>query len=71
MKVIKPNSKKFQTLFNRGANRSRRVEEKVQRILEDVKNTGDEAVIRYTRKFDRMKLAPRDLKISESEINGA
>ncbi|MBI3252009.1 MAG: histidinol dehydrogenase [Candidatus Omnitrophica bacterium] len=71
MKVIKPASKKFQKLFNRFTVRNRRVEEKVRRILEDVKNTGDEALIRYTRKFDRVKLTPRELRVTEGEINGA
>ena len=71
MKVIKPSSKKFQKLFNRYAARNRRIEEKVRRIIEDVKNDGDEALIRYTRKFDRVKLTAKELKVSEGEINGA
>lgn len=71
MKVIKPSSKKFQKLFNRYAARNRRIEDKVRRIIEDVKNEGDEALIRYTRKFDRVKLTPKELRASEGEINGA
>ncbi len=71
MIVIKHSSKKFQKLFQRFARRNRRVEDKVRRIVEDVKNYGDEAVIRYTRKFDKVKLVPRELKVTESEINGA
>jgi len=71
VKVIKPSSKKFIKLFHRFANRNRRIEEKVSRILEDVKNDGDEAVIRYTRKFDKVKLSPRELKVTEGEINAA
>ena len=71
MKIIKPSSKKFIKLFNRVANRNRRVEEKVGRILEDVKNNGDDAVIRYTRKFDKVKLTPREIRVTEGEINAA
>ena len=71
MKVIKPSSKKFLKLFHRFANRNRRIEEKVGRILEDVKNNGDEAVIRYTRKFDKVKLTPKELRVTEGEINAA
>lgn len=72
MIAIKHSSKKFQKLFNnRFASRNRRIEDKVRRILEDVKNNGDEAVIRYTRKFDKVKLAAKDLRVTESEINGA
>ncbi len=71
MKVIKPQSKKFQKLFQRFAVRNPRIQEKVRRIIEDVRTTGDDAVIRYTRKFDRVKLTSRELRVSESEINGA
>ena len=71
MKVIKPSSKQFLKLFNRFVSRNRRVEEKVRHILEDVLTNGDDAVIRYTRKFDKVKLQPKDLRVSESEINGA
>ena len=76
MKITKPpcsseKSKKFLKLFHRFANRNRRTEEKVGRILEDVKNNGDEAVIRYTRKFDKVKLTPKELRVTEGEINAA
>jgi histidinol dehydrogenase len=68
---LNPSTKKFQKLFNRFASRNLRIEEKVRRILADVKNSGDEAVIRYTRKFDKVKLTPKELRVSEAEINGA
>ena len=71
MKVIKPSSKQFLKLFNRFVSRNRRVEEKVRQILEDVMTNGDDAVIRYTRKFDKVKLQSKDLRVTESEINGA
>src|SRR5688500_9369852 len=71
MKVIKPSSQKFLKMFHRFARRDKRIEEKVGRILEDVKNHGDQAVLRYTRKFDKVKLTPKELRCSESEINGA
>src|SRR5437763_17111963 len=68
---ISPSSKNFLKLFNRFSTRNRRVEEKVRRILDDVKNNGDEAVLRYTRKFDRVRLTPRELRVNEHEVNGA
>lgn len=71
MIIVKPSSKKFAKLFNRTSSRNSRVEEKVRRILDDVKNNGDDAIIRYTRKFDKVKLSSRELQVSESEINGA
>ena len=71
MNVIKPSSQKFQKLFHRFARRDRRIEDKVRRILDDVKHGGDEALIRYTRKFDKVKLTSKELRVTESEINGA
>jgi histidinol dehydrogenase len=71
MKVIQPSSKKFLSFFNRFSTRNPRIVEKVRRIVEDVKHGGDEALIRYTRKFDRVKLSPKELRASEAEISGA
>lgn len=73
MKIITANSAKLEQIYNRGmySPRSRQVEERVRRILDDVRLDGDEALLRYTRKFDGVKLAPRQLKVSEIEISGA
>ncbi|MCX5716562.1 MAG: histidinol dehydrogenase [Candidatus Omnitrophica bacterium] len=71
MKVIKFSSKQFSKLCERNNNRKKRVQESVRRIIEDVKLHGDDALIRYTRKFDKIKLTPRQLKVSESETSGA
>lgn len=71
MKVVKHQSKKFAKLIARNSKRNRRVEESVRRILEDVQDQGDDAVLRYTRKFDKVKLTAKELRVSESEINGA
>ncbi len=72
MNVIKPSSQKFQKLFSRCyATRNKRVVDKVRRIVDDVRDYGDEALIRYTRKFDKVKLSSREIRVSESEINGA
>jgi len=70
LKQIRPGSKKFQNLFQRQI-RNPRVEDKVRRILEDVRVHGDDAVIRYTRKFDKVKLTPKELRVTEGEISGA
>ncbi|MBI5144785.1 MAG: histidinol dehydrogenase [Candidatus Omnitrophica bacterium] len=71
MKIIRPNSKKLEKIYNRQLIHYRRVEEKVRRIIEDVRLFGDEALIKYTRKFDGVKLTPKQLKVSEIEISGA
>jgi histidinol dehydrogenase len=71
MKIIRANSKKLEKIYNRGFIKSRRVEEKVRRIIEDVRIFGDDALIKYTKKFDGIKLNPRQLKVYEIEISGA
>jgi len=71
MKIIRFGSKKLEKIYNRGACRSKRVEVRVGKIIDDVRSLGDDALIKYTRKFDGVKLLPRQLKVSQSEISGA
>jgi len=71
MKIIRSGSKQLEKIYNRQFIRSKRVEEKVHRIIEDVRLFGDEAIIKYTKKFDRVKLIPRQLKVAQIEISGA
>lgn len=71
MKIIKLYSKEFEKLCNRYNNRNKRVADSVTKIIEDVRLNGDDAVIKYTRKFDKVKLSPKQLKVTESEASGA
>jgi len=71
MKIIRFTSKKLEKIYNRGFIRQGRVEERVKKIIEDVRAFGDDALIKYTKKFDRVKLSVRQLKVSEMEISGA
>lgn len=71
MKLVRVGSKQFQKLCERNAGSNKRVAESVRKIVENVKLYGDDAIIRYTRKFDKIKLTPRELKISECETSGA
>jgi histidinol dehydrogenase len=71
MKIIRYPSKKLQEIYRRGIPRSKRIKEKVERIIEDVRLQGDEALIRYTKKFDGVKLLAKSLRVSEAEISGA
>jgi histidinol dehydrogenase len=71
MKIIRPNSKQLEKIYCRQFIRSKRVQEKVRRITEDVRLFGDDAVLKYTKKFDKVKLTPRQLKVSQIEISGA
>ncbi len=71
MKILRLSSKEIQNLCERYYCNKKRVTEKVRRIVQDVREDGDKALLRYTRKFDKVKLSPRDLKVSANEINGA
>ena len=71
MKIIRSSSKQLEKIYCRQLIRSKRVEEKVRRIIEDVRVFGDEAVLKYTKKFDGVKLTGRQLKVSQIEISGA
>ncbi len=71
MKILKLSSKEIHNLCERYYNNKKRVTEKVRKIVQDVREDGDKALIRYTRRFDKVKLSVRDLKVSANEINGA
>jgi len=70
MKIIYPQSKKIEKIYSRMFI-SPRVQERVKKIIEDVRLFGDEALIRYTKKFDGVKITPKQLRVSEIEISAA
>ncbi|MCU0665770.1 MAG: histidinol dehydrogenase [Candidatus Omnitrophica bacterium] len=71
MKIIRPTGKQLEKICQRASWRSKRVEEKVKKIIEDVRLFGDEAVLKYTRKFDGVRMPARQLRVSQIEISGA
>lgn len=71
MRLVRVGSKEFEKLCSRYNNRKKRITESVAKIIEDVRFNGDEALIKYTRRFDKVKLSPRQLKVTESEASGA
>lgn len=71
MKFVRIGSKQFQKLCDRNNNRKMRVVESVRKILESVRADGDEAISRYTKRFDEVKLLPREFRVTEGEISGA
>lgn len=50
---------------------SEEVDETVRAIIADVVARGDEAVIEYTSRFDKLDLAPETLRVGEAEIDAA
>lgn len=51
--------------------RKKKVAERVEKIVKAVRERGDDALLEYTKKFDKVKLAIRELRVSESEISAA
>ncbi|MCD4779390.1 MAG: histidinol dehydrogenase [Candidatus Omnitrophica bacterium] len=72
MKVLTQKGQGIQKLYHRHLYAYKdHIYEKVRRIINDVRLHGDDAVIRYTRKFDKAKLTPKELRVPEREISGA
>ncbi len=71
MKIIRSSSKQLEKIYNRAFIGRNRVEESVKKILADVRTLGDDALLKYTRRFDGVKMSARQLKVSEIEISGA
>ncbi len=71
MKLIRKGSKQYQRVVNRGFTVKQRVTQSVQSIVADVRAHGDDAVLKYTRKFDGVKMRAKDLMVTQSEISAA
>lgn len=75
MKRLNTTSSQFATelkaVLARRGEQSGSVAEPVRAILADVQKRGDEALCDYTERFDRLKLTPDQLRISEAEIREA
>ncbi len=72
MKLIKQTGQNIEKLYNRHlCFRKKYVEEKVRAIIDDVRLNGDEALLKYMRRFDGVKLTARQLSVGEAEISSA
>lgn len=71
MKLIRSSNKNLEKIYNRYLNKNRRIEERVRKIIEDVRTFGDEAVVKYTKRFDKIKLSPKQFRVTEIETSGA
>lgn len=71
MKILKYGSKELEKIYNRSFCRKSKVTSRVARIIEDVRLDGDEALVRYTKKYDKVKLLPKQIRSSQAEISGA
>ncbi len=71
MKCIRYGSKELEKIYNRTLCRKPKVNWRVSKIIEDVRIGGDEALARYTKKYDKVKLIPKQFRVSQAEISGA
>ncbi|HBA88618.1 MAG TPA: histidinol dehydrogenase [Geobacter sp.] len=62
---------KFDAIVERGEESGREVEEVVQGIIADVRKRGDEALLDYTRRFDRLECDAAGLEITAEEFEKA
>jgi histidinol dehydrogenase len=63
--------KKLATIVNRGLNFKKKDVSTVNRILEDVRRNGDDALIQYVNRFDAPDLQTGSLAVTESEFREA
>jgi len=71
VKLVRTGSKQFEKLLRRDFVVKKRVAKTVTKILDDVRLNGDDAILKYTRKFDDVKLKAKDLKVTQAEMSGA
>ena len=75
IKVVKTGDPAFKSLMmrilQRRGSREGKVEKKVAEILRAVQKTGDRALARYTRLFDRVRLTRSTMEVKPSEIERA
>jgi histidinol dehydrogenase len=64
-------SSAVEAVCRRGEQAPSAVERTVRAILEEVRRTGDQALQKYTWKFDRVRIKPQDLRITGDEIRQA
>lgn len=71
MKFVRIGSKQYDKLLKRDFVVKKWVAKRVANIIGLVKAEGDDAVLRFTRKFDHVKMKAKDLRATESEVSGA
>src|SRR4030065_106442 len=75
VKLIRPDSRGFAKvraqLLSRGVTYGKSIESSVHRIINDVRVNGDKALIKYTKKFDRVSLTPATLHVDQKAIKEA
>jgi histidinol dehydrogenase len=63
--------KAVETVCQRATQQNVKVEQSVKNILDKVRREGDKAVQRFTWQFDRIRIRPNQLRISQEEVHKA
>ncbi|GAG33865.1 unnamed protein product, partial [marine sediment metagenome] len=74
MRIVKAQEFKEETLnqvLNRGKSDISSIESSVRKIISNVKEQGDKALLQYTEKFDKVRLPASKLKVDKREIKEA
>ena len=76
MKILRTTDRNFNYDFSKVFKRGvlefpEKIEKSVLDILDDVKRIGDQAVIKYTQKFDLSEITARTMQVSAKEMNAA
>ena len=72
MKIIKPHSRDFEKILDRfSMSQKKRVKDRVDRIIQNVRLNGDDALLKYTKAFDGVKLTLRQMRVTEAEKSAA
>ncbi len=58
-------------ILSRSETEIEKVIEEVKEIIKDIKENGDEAIVKYCKKFDNVDLQPDEFKVTEDEIKEA
>ena len=61
----------LESLLKRSPNQYDTYQDTVNEILKEVKEKGDEALFRYTKKFDKAEITPDNIQVTEAEIQEA
>ncbi|MBD3245441.1 MAG: histidinol dehydrogenase [Candidatus Omnitrophica bacterium] len=71
MMRVARNLENLEKLLLKSRIRKNAVPDKTARIIKGVRERGDEALTEFSRKYDKVKLLPKEFKVSESEISAA
>ncbi|MDO8428201.1 MAG: histidinol dehydrogenase [Candidatus Diapherotrites archaeon] len=69
--ILLKNKRKIQKLKERGQTDLREIEQRVRRIVQEVRTKGNTAIFKFTKKFDKVELKENRLKVTKKEIQKA